>query len=333
MTTTRTAPLLAALFLSATTGAQAIPVLGLELETFAALGGAAVTSTGTTQLVGSLGASANASLTGITGFLGTLANDGPGTATGTVHQGDAFATLAGIQLGTAKNNLALMGSGTLLGADLVGMTLTPGVYTVPAGSSNLSGTVTLDGGGNANAFWVFQLPSSLITSTGSAVNVINTGAGAGVFWNVGSSATLGTGTIFEGNILATASISLGTGASVACGRALAQSGAVTMISNSINAGDCLGTGEEGSLGLSGGLTLAEGSGTGGTGGGTGGTGGTGGGTIGTIPTPLPFLPVVTPIPEPQAYLMMMVGLGIVGWIAQRRRRPCDSKCIVGSVSW
>ena len=144
--------------------------------------------------------------------------------------------------------------------DLVGLTLFPGVYTVPAGASNLTGTLTLDGQGNANAFWVFQMPSTLITSPGSVVNVINTGAGAGLFWNVGSSATLDTTTSFEGNILALASITLNTGATIGCGRALANTGAVTMDGNTISIG-CLGTGEEGSNGLSGsGLTVIPGPG-------------------------------------------------------------------------
>ena len=114
----------------------------------------------------------------------------------------------------------------------------------------MTGTLTLDGLGNANAFWLFQMPSTLITSSGSVVNVINAGAGAGLFWNVGSSATLGTTTSFEGNILALTSISLNTGATIGCGRALADVGAVTMQMNTISIG-CAGTGEEGSNGLSG----------------------------------------------------------------------------------
>jgi hypothetical protein len=100
----------------------------------------------------------------------------------------------------------------------------------------LTGTLTLDGKGNLNAFWVFQMPSTLITSPGSVVNVINTGAGAGLYWNVGSSATLDTTTSFEGNILALTSITLDTGATGQCGRALAHSGAVTMDTNAFSIG-------------------------------------------------------------------------------------------------
>ena len=137
--------------------------------------------------------------------------------------------------------------------DLAGLALPPGVYTVLAGASNLTGTLTLDGQGNANAAWVFQMGSTLITSPGSAVNVVNTGSGAGVFWNVGSSATLDTTTSFQGNILALASITLNTGATIGCGRALADTGAVTMDMNTIGIG-CA------SNGFSGGLTVPDGGG-------------------------------------------------------------------------
>lgn len=191
--------------------ALATPIIGSELASFAVLGASTVTNTGATTLTGNLGVSNNSSLNGITGFFGTLANEGPGTATGAVHQGDAFATMADGQLVSTMTSLGLMGPGIGLGVDLAGLTLAPGVYTVLPGISNLTGTLTLDGGGNANAFWVFQMPKTLITSPGSVVNVTNTGAGAGVYWNVGSSATLDTTTTFAGNILASENITMNNG--------------------------------------------------------------------------------------------------------------------------
>lgn len=278
--------------------AWAVTVLGSELSSFAVLGAAAVTNTGATTLTGNLGVSNNSSASGITGFLGTLANDGPGTATGTVHQGDAFAITADGQLVNAMTSLGLLGAGTSLGVDLVGLTLAPGVYTVLAGVSNLTGMLTLDGGGNANASWVFQMPSTLITSSGSVVNVINTGAGAGVYWNVGTSATLDTGSTFEGNILASTSISMNNGVTFSCGRALAHTGAVTMIGDTVNAVDCAGTGEEGSNGLSGGLTVEQ---------------------LGGLPSALPFAQVAA-IPEPETYALMLAGLGVVGFAARRNKK-------------
>jgi hypothetical protein len=275
--------------------ALATPILGSELASFAVLGAAAVTNTGATTLTGNLGVSNNSSSTGITGFFGTLGNEGPGTATGTVHQGDAFATSADAQLVNAMTSLGLMGPGTLLGVDLIGLTLAPGVYTVLAGISNLTGTLTLDGGGNANAFWVFQMASTLITSPNSVVNVINTGAGAGVYWNVGSSATLDTTTTFAGNILASTSIAMNNGVTLNCGRALAHTGVVTMINDTVNALDCMGTGEEGSNGLSGGLTVPIGGG---------------------IPISLPRVPV-SAVPEPGTFPLF--GFGLAALFVFRKR--------------
>ena len=271
-------------------------IFGSELGSFGVLGAAAVTSTGATTVAGNLGVSNNSSITGVTGIFGSLANDGPGVVSGAIHQGNAFASLADTQLTMAMTSLGLMGPGTTLGADLTGLTLAPGVYTVPAGTSNLTGTLTLDGQGNANAAWVFQMPSTLITSSGSWVNITNTGSGAGVFWNVGSSATLGSTTSFEGNILASTSITLGSGVTLNCGRALAHTGAVTLNSNTVDAGNCLGTVVAESNGLSHGLTVNN---------------------DGSAPQPLAFSPV-TAVPEPETYALLLVGLGLIGGAVKRR---------------
>ena len=229
------------------------PILGSALASFSVLGAETVTNTGATTLTGNLGVDPGSAITG----MATITVNGTNAATignPSVHQSDAFAELAQSQLANAQVNLGLFGAGTLLSVDLAGLTLSPGVYTVPAGISNLTGTLTLDGHGDANAFWVFQMPSTLITSPGSVVDVINTGAGAGLYWNVGSSATLATTTSFQGNILALTSISLNTGATIRCGRALANVGEVAMDANTISVA-CPGTGEEGSFGLSGGSIL------------------------------------------------------------------------------
>jgi hypothetical protein len=213
--------------------ASAIPVQVLDqnLASFAVLGHSTVTNTGATTLTGNLGVSPGSSITG----------SGTVTLTGVVHQTDPFASLAQTQLGGAAGALSILsalGPGTLLpSADLtLDGPLSPGVYSVPGGAALLTGSLTLNGGGVANASWVFQIGSSLTTSPGSAVDVINTGAGAQVYWNVGSSAILDTTTSFEGNILALASITLKTGATIGCGRALASTGAVTMDHNTISIG-------------------------------------------------------------------------------------------------
>ena len=111
------------------------------------------------------------------------------------------------------------------------MTLAPGVYCFNS-SAGLTGTVTLNGQGNANAVFVIQIGSTLTTASTSAVNLIGEAQASNVYWQVGSSATLGTGTAFKGNIVALQSITLNTGASLV-GRALARHGAVTLDTNAV----------------------------------------------------------------------------------------------------
>jgi hypothetical protein len=209
--------------------ASAQVTLGPTLQTFTVLGGSAVTNTGPTTISGNVGVSPGSSVSGFP----------PGIVTGgTVHSADATAAQAQSQLTTAYNTAAGLPCGTVLtGLDLgtVG-TLTPGVYCF-ATSAGLTGTLTLDMQGDPNATFVFQIGSTLTTASASQVVAINTGGAncpENVFWQVGSSATLGTGTSFAGNILALTSITLTTGANLD-GRVLARNGAVTLDTNTIAA--------------------------------------------------------------------------------------------------
>ena len=122
--------------------------------------------------------------------------------------------------------------------------LTPGVYLF-ASSAHLPGTLTLDALHDADALFVFQIGSTLTTAGASMVNVINGNGGTGVYFDVGSSATLGTGSVFAGNILADQSITLNTAAAILCGRDIALNGAVTMASNSLS-NNCAQGGDLGS---------------------------------------------------------------------------------------
>ena len=231
--------------------AVAVPILGADLATFAVLSATPdVTNVPTSTIVGNVGVSPAEAVIGFT-FTAGLATADPQVTGGLVHSNTALAASAQGQLTTARGNLAGLGVGTTLPSDLVGLTIFPGVFTVPFNAvSNLSGAVTLDGLGDPNAFWLFQT-GALTTSSASVVNVIGTGTGAGVFWNDTSSVILGSTTSFQGNILALTSITLITNATIGCGRALADTARVTLGQNTINAIDCVGTGEEGSNGLSG----------------------------------------------------------------------------------
>lgn len=202
--------------------------LGSTVDTFGVLAGSTVTNSGPTVVLGNLGVSPG---TAVTGFA-AIAPGGPGVVTGLIHSADGFAGVAQTQLTTAYNSAAGAMSTATVAGDLGGLTLAPGVYTSTS-TLGITGTLTLDAGGNPNAQFIFQIASGLTTATSSVISLINGAQPSNVFWQVGSSATLGTSSIFSGNILAFSSISLGTGA-VLAGRALARNGAVTLLSNTIN---------------------------------------------------------------------------------------------------
>lgn len=212
---------------TASASAQTAPSLG-SAQSFTVLGASTVTNTGPTAITGNVGVSPG---TAVTGFP-------PGTVVaGSIHAADAAALAAQNSVTTAYNSLASQAcTQDLTGQDLGGMTLTPGVYCF-ASSAQLTGTLILNAQGNAAAVFIFKIGSTLTTASGSTVSLINGGSLCNVFWQVGSSATLGTATSFVGNILALASITMTTGANLT-GRALARNGAVTLDSNTIN-GTCL----------------------------------------------------------------------------------------------
>jgi hypothetical protein len=193
---------------------------------FAVLAGAGITNTGPTTVNGDVGTFPTTTMSGSASM----------TVTGTNHGGDAVTQQAKTDVVTAYNNAAGQGPTSPIAADLGGQTLAPGVYN-SASSIGLTGTLTLNGGGDANAVFVFQAGSSLTTATGSQVRLINGAQACNVFWQVGSSATLGTGSTFRGTILALTSISVTTGATVD-GRVLARNGAVTLDTDTITASAC-----------------------------------------------------------------------------------------------
>jgi len=203
--------------------AQSAPSLG-SAQSFAVLGGTTVTNTGATVIKGDLGVSPG---TAITGF-------GPGTVTGgAIRSNDATAVAAHADANTAYAALVAQPCGTNLSGSILGttpgaITLAPGVYCF-ASSAQLTGTLTLNG----NGVYIFQIGSTLITTASNSSVVLANGATAeNVFWQVGSSATVGTGAVFVGSILANTSDTVNSGASVD-GRVFALTGAVTLDTDAI----------------------------------------------------------------------------------------------------
>ena len=196
---------------------------------FAVLAGSTVTNTGPTVIDGGdVGVSPGSAITGFP--------PGDMVPPFTLHSADAVAVGAQEDLVTAYNVAAgLAVTANLTDQDLGGMTLVPGVYFFST-SAQLTGTLTMDALGDPAAEFVFQSGSTLTTASDSSVVTINGGevSGCHTFWQVGSSAILGTGTTFEGHILALTSITMGTGATIINGSALARNGAVTLDDNRIN---------------------------------------------------------------------------------------------------
>lgn len=200
--------------------------------TFAVLAGSTITSTGATAISGSAGGDVGLSPgSAVIGFPPATISDG------LMHTADAIAIQAKADLVTAYNDAAGRTTTTdLTGQALGGITLTAGVYSFDT-SAQLTGTLTLDGQGDPEAVFIFKIGSTLTTASGSLVNLINGARYCRVFWQVGTSATLGTTSTFAGHILAMESITATTGAMVQ-GQLLARNGAVTLDTNIIINGVC-----------------------------------------------------------------------------------------------
>jgi len=202
-----------------------LPVNLNSASPFAVLAGAGITITGATTIAGDIGTFPTTSITGFENV----------TLNGINHAGDAVTQAAKLDLLAAYNDATGRTATTTYGPifDLGGLTLQSGVYNDPT-SFGLTGTLTLDALGDSNAVWIFQAGSTLITSANSVVNLVGGAQASNIFWQVGSSATLGVGTDFAGNILASESITMNTGAMID-GGLYALNGAVTLDGNTIAA--------------------------------------------------------------------------------------------------
>jgi len=227
-------PLLLALALVAL---MAVPAMSLAAQptvnlgttaSYAVLAGSTITNTGATTVTGDIGL-----------FPGTAFTGQPSvTINGAVNINNAAASQAQLDLVTAYDDAAGRTPVTSIPTELGGTTLKPGVYASAAGTFLITGTLTLDAQGDPNAVFIFQMGSTLTTASGSRVKLINGARFCRVFWQVGSSATLGTNSRFVGHILALTSIAAQTGATVQ-GQLLARNGVVTLDTNTITNGPCV----------------------------------------------------------------------------------------------
>jgi hypothetical protein len=192
---------------------------------FSVLAGSTVTNTGPTTMFGDLGLSPGSSVTGAPHVLGAT------------HVDDAVSIGAKNSLTTAYNDAASRPTNGSAGTDLAGQTFTPGVRTASSSLLLSSGSVTLDAKGDPNAVFIFQIGSTLITGSNTSVSLINGAQACNVFWQVGSSATLGTGTRFVGTVMAAETITAGTAATIH-GRLLASTAAVNLDTNTITTSNC-----------------------------------------------------------------------------------------------
>jgi hypothetical protein len=211
---------------------QVIPVQATSMTTvpmagtsnLAVLAGSSVTNTGATNITGDLGLSPGTSVGGFP----------PGILVGTLRINDAIATQAKLDLTAAYNDAAGRTSTDIvtLSGNIGGLTLTPGLYKSTSSLAISSGDLTFDAKGNPDAVFIIQIASTLTTTSGRKVILTGSASAANIFWQVGTSATLGTTSVFKGTIMAMQSITLNTGASLT-GKALARNGGVTMAGNTI----------------------------------------------------------------------------------------------------
>src|SRR5436190_14181041 len=222
----------------AANAAEAPVALG-SAGNFDVLAGSTITSSGATAIKGNLGLWPGTSISGFP----------PGTVSGTKHIADPTAQAAQSDLTIAYNDAAGRSTSPVsVAGNLGGQTLGPGLYKSTSSLAISSGDLTLDGQGDVNAVFIFQMASTFVTTSGRQVILIGGAQAANVFWQVGSSATIGSGSGMKGNILANQSISFADGATLA-GRALARVGAVTLIANAIASPAAAGGGGGGGGGV------------------------------------------------------------------------------------
>lgn len=224
-TTTTTTASISTTTTTTTTGVGLCPTLGRAHE-FSVLGASTVTNTGFTVMTGDLGLYPGTSVTGFP----------PGEVDGSQNITDVIAQNGQTDALAAFTAFNLLSPTSTLGADIGGTTILPGVYDFSS-SAAITGTVTLDGSGIADSVFIFLIPSTFIPATNAIVSLTNSAQAGNIYWIVGSSATLGTGSQIRGNIIAQTSVTLNTNAQL-IGRAFALTGGVTLDTNDLTIVPC-----------------------------------------------------------------------------------------------
>jgi hypothetical protein len=194
---------------------------------FGVLAGSTITNTGATQISGNIGLSPGSAVTGFP----------PGTVTGLQHTADSTAVQAKIDLLAAYKDAASRTGPVALSGNIGGQTLTPGVYNSISSLTITAGDLVLDAQGNADAVWIFQISTSIVSGAGRQVLLVDGALASNVFWQVGTFATFGTTSVMQGTVMASSTITMSTGA-VLNGRAFAMTAAVSMDTNTVNVPAC-----------------------------------------------------------------------------------------------
>lgn len=214
-------------FISTALAQQATVQVG-DTKNFAILAGSTITNTGGTVVYGDIGLSPGTSFTGSADVV----------LDGEIHLTNTDASKAKDALTQAYNDVAGRTPVTIIATELGGQTLLPGVYASESGTFEITGTLTLDSQGDSSAIFIFQMASTLVTASNSKVELSNSASSCQVYWQVGSSATLGVDSKFAGRIYASESITLNNGAEV-IGQVLAMTGAVTLDNNVVSNQVCM----------------------------------------------------------------------------------------------
>ncbi|MEK7515047.1 MAG: ice-binding family protein [Patescibacteria group bacterium] len=226
----KTGVIITSLLVALSSAGSATAAIFVNLNTatnFAIIAGSTITNTGSSIVQGDVGLSPGTSITGFP----------PGNITGTQHIADAAGAQAKLDLVTAYNAAAGQAA-TTTATELGGTIKTPGTYTSAGGTFALTGTLTLDAQGDPNAVFIFKTNTTLTTAGASTIVLANNAQACNVFWQIGSSATLGANSSFKGTIMALTSITATTGAQID-GRVLARNGAVTLDINAVSRPACL----------------------------------------------------------------------------------------------